>query len=162
MTEITAIAAVASNGVIGFGNDIPWRIPEDWWRFKRLTMGQVLVMGRKTYESVGRPLPGRTILVVTRDRLWRGDGVQVVTSLDQAFDQAFALAPETIFVGGGGELYRAAWPRLSRLEITEVEQSPPGDVWFPPIEPTMWVETARDPHDGYAFVSYRRAASTGE
>jgi dihydrofolate reductase len=157
MTEITAIAAVASNGVIGSGNDIPWRIPEDWRRFKRLTMGQMLIMGRKTFESIGRPLPGRTIFVITRDRMWRGDGVRAVPSLDEAFDQALALAPETIFVGGGGEVYRAAWSRLSRLEITEVEQAPAGEVWFPRIEPTMWTEIAREPHDGYAFVSYRRA-----
>jgi dihydrofolate reductase len=157
MTEITAIAAVASNGVIGSGNDIPWRIPEDWRRFKRLTIGQVLIMGRKTYESIGRPLPGRTTFVITRDPRWRAEGVRAVPSLDEAFDQALALAPGTVFVGGGGAVYRAAWSRLSRLEITEVDQSPPGEVWFPRIEATMWIETAREPHDGYAFVTYRRS-----
>ena len=161
MTEITAIAAVASNGVIGSGNDIPWRIPEDWRRFKRLTMGQVLIMGRKTYDSIGGPLPGRTTLVITRDRTWRGDGVRAVPSLDEALDQGLALAPEIVFIGGGGEIYRAAWPRLTRLEITEVDQTPPGEVRFPPIEATMWTETAREPHDGYAFVSYRRADAPG-
>ena len=99
--------------MIGAGNDIPWRIPEDWQRFKRLTMGQVLIMGRKTYDSIGRPLPGRTTFVITRDRMWRGDGVRAVPALDEAFDQAALLGPATIFVAGGGEIYRAAWDRLT-------------------------------------------------
>ncbi len=156
MTEITAIAAVAANGVIGAKNDIPWRIREDWQRFKRLTMGQVLIMGRKTYDSIGRPLPGRTTFVITRDRMWRGDGVRAVPFLEEAFNAALALEPETVFVGGGGEIYQAAWPRLTRLEITEVDQSPPGEVFFPSIDPVEWEETDREPHDGFAFVSYRR------
>jgi dihydrofolate reductase len=154
--EIVGIAAVARNGVIGSGNDIPWRISEDWQRFKRLTMGQVLIMGRKTYDSIGRPLPGRTTLVLTRDRMWRGDAVRAVPTLDEAFAQAVALAPETVFVAGGGEIYRQAWPRLSRLEITEVEVEPPGDVTFPVIDPAEWEQTDRDVRDGFAFVSYRR------
>ena len=90
--EIIAIAAVARNGVIGAENDIPWRIPEDWRRFKRLTMGHVLIMGRKTCDSIGRPLPGRTTFVVTRDRMWRGDGVRAVPVLDEAFAQAHCSA----------------------------------------------------------------------
>ncbi|HEX5908263.1 MAG TPA: dihydrofolate reductase, partial [Propionibacteriaceae bacterium] len=108
MNEIIAIAAVAANGVIGAGNDIPWRIPADWQRFKALTMGNVLIMGRKTYDSIGRSLPGRTTFVITRDRMWRADGVHAVPSLDEAFDQAMLLN-ETIYVAGGGEIYRAAW-----------------------------------------------------
>jgi dihydrofolate reductase len=154
--DIAAIAAVARNGVIGSGNDIPWRIPEDWRRFKQLTMGQVLIMGRKTYDSIGRPLPGRTTLVITRDRRWRGDGVRAVPTLDEAFTQAAALEPETVFVAGGGEIYRQAWDRLDRLEITEVDQEPVGDVTFPAIDPTQWQETERDVRDGFAFMSYRR------
>jgi dihydrofolate reductase len=154
--DIAAIAAVARNGVIGSGNDIPWRIPEDWSRFKRLTMGQVLVMGRKTYDSIGRPLPGRTTLVITRDRRWRGDGVRAVPTLDEAFTEAAALEPETVFVAGGGEVYRQAWDRLDRLEVTEVDQEPVGDVTFPAIDPAQWQETERDVRDGFAFVSYRR------
>jgi dihydrofolate reductase len=154
--DIAAIAAVARNGVIGSGNDIPWRIPEDWSRFKRLTMGQVLVMGRKTYDSIGRPLPGRTTLVITRDRRWRGDGVRAVPTLDEAFTEAAALEPETVFVAGGGEVYRQAWGRLDRLEVTEVDQEPVGDVTFPAIDPAQWRETERDVRDGFAFVSYRR------
>ena len=158
MPEVLGIAAVAVNGVIGAGNDIPWRIPADWQRFKALTMGNVLIMGRKTYDSIGRPLPGRTTFVITRDRMWRGDGVRVVPALDEAFQQAALLAPATIFVAGGGEVYRAAWDRLDRLEITEVNQTPPGEVTFPEIDRAVWSEISREDHDGYAFVSYRRVA----
>jgi dihydrofolate reductase len=156
MPEIIGIAAVAANGVIGAGNDIPWRIPADWRRFKALTMGHVLIMGRKTYDSIGRALPGRTTFVITRDRMWRGEGVRAVPSVDEALDQALLLHPQTVFVAGGGEIYRAAWDRLTGLEITEVAQYPDGDVKFPEIDPEQWVETAREPHEGYTFVSYRR------
>ena len=154
--EIVGIAAVARNGVIGADNDIPWRVPADWARFKRLTMGQVLIMGRKTWASIGRALPGRTTFVVTRDAKWRGDGVYAVPSLDEALSQAAARNPETIFVAGGGEIYRAAWDRLTGLEITEVDAEPEGDVIFPPIDPEVWSEISREPHPGYTFVRYRR------
>ena len=105
---IVAIAAVARNGVIGAGDDIPWRISEDWQRFKRLTMGHVLVMGRKTYDSIGRPLPGRTTFVVTRDR---PGATTACTSCLRWTRPSIGrrLAPKTIFVAGGGEIYRAAW-----------------------------------------------------
>jgi dihydrofolate reductase len=156
MPEMIGIAAVAANGIIGTGNDIPWRIPADWRRFKSLTMGQVLIMGRKTYDSIGRALPGRITFVITRDRMWRAEGVRAVTSLDDAFDQALKLEPQTIFVAGGGEIYRAAWDRLTGLEITEVDQKPDGEVPFPEIDPDEWLETERESHDGYSFVSYRR------
>jgi dihydrofolate reductase len=155
---IVAIAAVADNGVIGAGSDIPWRIPADWQRFKRLTLGNVLIMGRRTYDSIGRPLPGRTTFVITRDRRWRAEGVRAVPLVDQALEQAAALAPETIFVAGGGEIYRAAWDRLTALEITEVHQEPAGDVTFPVITADAWVETRREDRDGYSFVGYRRAS----
>jgi dihydrofolate reductase len=155
--EVIAIAAVARNGVIGAEGDIPWRIPADWARFKRLTMGQVLIMGRKTWASIGRALPGRTTFVVTRDGRWRGDGVYAVPAVEQAFEQAAARNPETIFVAGGGEIYRAAWDRLTGLEITEVDAEPDGDVTFPPIDPQLWSEVSREPHEGFSFVRYRRA-----
>ena len=154
--EVIGIAAVARNGVIGAGNDIPWRIPEDWRRFRELTTGQVVIMGRKTWASIGRALPGRTTFVITRDRMWRGDGVRAVPVLEEAFEQAALLAPATVFVAGGGEIYRAAWDRLTGLEITEVDQSPPGDVTFPEIDPDEWVETSRESRPGFSFVSYRR------
>jgi dihydrofolate reductase len=156
MPKVVGIAAVARNGVIGDGHDIPWRIPEDWRRFKRLTTGQVLIMGRKTYDSIGRPLPGRTTLVITRDERWHRDGVRAVPFLDEALALARDLGPETIFVAGGGEMYRAAWARLDGLEITEVDREPVGNITFPPIEAGEWAETAREDHDGFSFVSYRR------
>jgi len=179
MPRIVGIAAVARNGVIGGDGDIPWRIPEDWRRFQRLTMGQVLIMGRKTWASIGRPLPGRTTYVVTRDKAlargttplnprrdrndtrevaptWLGEGVSAVPSLDEAFTQAAAQDPGTIFVAGGGEIYRAAWDRLTGLEITEVDAEPAGNVTFPEINPQEWQETFREPHHGFTFVSYRR------
>jgi dihydrofolate reductase len=154
--DIVGIAAVARNGVIGSGNDIPWRIPEDWQRFKRLTMGQALIMGRKTYDSIGRPLPGRTTLVVTRDRMWRGDGVRAVPTVGEALEQAKAAAPATVFVVGGGEIYRELWDQLDRLELTEVDAEPAGDVTFPDVDPAHWQEAERDVRDGFAFVTYRR------
>jgi dihydrofolate reductase len=113
-------------------------------------------MGRKTYDSIGRPLPGRTTFVVTRDKTWRRDAVRAVPVLDEALTLAGDLAPNTIFVAGGGEIYRAAWHRLEALEITEVDLEPAGNVTFPPIEPHEWRETAREDHDGFSFVSYRR------
>ena len=156
MTEVVGIAAVARNGVIGAEQDIPWRIPADWRRFKAMTMGQVLIMGRKTYASIGRPLPGRTTIVLTRDRMWRGEGVRVAPVLAEAFEMAEALQPATIFVAGGGDVYRQAWERLDRLEITEVDQAPAGDVTFPAVDPEDWREVAREEHDGFRYVSYAR------
>lgn len=153
--EVIGIAAVARNGVIGAGNDIPWRIGEDWARFKSLTTGHVLIMGRRTYDSIGRPLPGRTTVVLTRDRDWSVDGVVVARDLDEAFARAYALMPEKVFVAGGGQVYAAAWDRLDRLEITEVDAEPVGDAVFPTIGPD-WREIARDERDGFAFITFRR------
>jgi len=154
--DVIGIAAVAANGVIGAGSDIPWRIPEDWQRFKRLTLGHVLIMGRKTYDSIGRPLPGRTTVVITRDKRWRADGVRVAPTVHEAFRIADELGSGPVFVAGGGEIYRAAWDRLTKLEITEVPQDAAGDVTFPPID-DGWVEVLREPHDTYSFVTYRRS-----
>jgi dihydrofolate reductase len=156
VAEVIAIAAVAANGVIGADGDIPWRIAEDWARFKRLTMGHALVMGRRTYDSIGRPLPGRTTYVVTRDKMWRGEGTVAVPGVDEALERAAADGSEVIWVAGGGEIYRAAWDRLDRLEITEVAAEPAGDATFPAIDPQVWTETGREPHPGFAFVTYRR------
>ena len=153
--EVIGIAAVARNGVIGAGNDIPWRIPEDWARFKAITMGHVLIMGRKTYDSIGRPLPGRTTVVVTRDPAWHVDGVIVAADLDEAFARAHALSPTKVFVAGGGQIYAAAWDRLDRLEITEVDAEPAGDVRFPVDRPGV-AETDRESRDGFAFITFRR------
>jgi len=92
--------------------------------------------------------------------MWRNDGVRAMPSLDEAFEQALLLAPEVVFVAGGGEIYRAAWNRLTRLEITEVDRAPVGEVRFPTIDPGEWIETGRESYDGYSFVSYRRRLHT--
>ncbi|HYP45197.1 MAG TPA: dihydrofolate reductase [Propionibacteriaceae bacterium] len=162
MTEVVGIAAVARNGVIGAGQDIPWRIPEDWRRFRSLTMGHVLVMGRKTYDSIGRPLPGRTTIVVTRDPCWRAAGVGVAATVEQALASAADLQSGSIYVAGGGEIYRACWHRLGRLEITEVHTEADGDVTFPKIDPHAWQQTFREAHDGVSWVSYARRSGTEE
>ena len=159
--EVVGVAAVGRNGVIGAHCDIPWRIPGDWRRFKEMTTGHVLIMGRRTYDSIGRPLPGRTTIVLTRDPTWRVDGVRVAPSLAEAFTLAESLEPEVVFVAGGGEVYRAAWSRLDRLEVTEVDQAPDGDVTFPAVEAAEWAELSRQQEDGYSFVSYRRRPSQG-
>jgi dihydrofolate reductase len=150
--SIILIAAVGRNGVIGRDNDLPFRIREDLQRFKRLTLGHTLVMGRKTYDSIGRPLPGRRTVVVTRQPDWSADGVDVAHSLDEALEYDGPL-----YVAGGGDIYRQALPHASHLELTEVDQSPDGDVTFPSLHPAHWTETTRDARDGFSFVSYRRS-----
>lgn len=156
--EVVAIAAVARNGVIGAGGAMPWHIPGDLRRVKRLTLSHVMIMGRKTYDAIGRPLPGRTTIVVTRNPEWAADGVEVASSWDDAWHTAVRIDPDgPVFVFGGGEIYRAAWPDTDRLEITEVDQAPPGDATFPGINSQTWNETARDDdHEGFSWVTYRR------
>jgi dihydrofolate reductase len=152
--SVILIAAVGNNGVIGRDNELPWRIREDLRRFKQLTLGHTLVMGRKTYDSIGRPLPGRTTVVVTRQPDWSAAGVLVAHSLDDALKLA---GSNDVYVAGGGQIYRQALPVADRLELTEVDQSPDGDVTFPCLDPGSWAETARAAHDGFSFVSYARA-----
>lgn len=152
---LTAIAAVARNGVIGAQGDLPWRLPADLRRFKALTTGHVLVMGRKTFESIGRALPGRTTIVVTRQPGWSADGVRVASSVDDALVAAAELGPET-FVAGGAEIYAQTLARADRLELTEVHAEPEGDTFFPELDRSAWLEVAREPHDGFDFVSYAR------
>jgi dihydrofolate reductase len=148
---IILIAAVGANGVIGRDNDLPWRIREDLQHFKQLTLGHTLVMGRKTYDSIGRPLPGRRTVVITRQPDWSADGVEVVHTVEEALK-----VEGEIYVAGGGEIYRQALPYADRLELTEVDQSPDGDVTFPTFDRTDWRETARTQHDGFAFATYVR------
>ncbi len=138
--------------MIGRDNDLPWRIREDLQHFKQLTLGHTLVMGRKTYDSIGRPLPGRRTVVVTRQPDWSADGVDVVHTLEEALKYDGDL-----YVAGGGQIYRQSLPYADRLELTEVDQSPAGDVTFPEISPSDWIETDRDPHEGFTFVGYRRS-----
>jgi dihydrofolate reductase len=129
MKPFKAIAAVAENGVIGRGNTIPWHLPEDFKFFKTTTMGHLLLMGRKTFESIGRPLPGRTTIVLSRAG-FSHPGVQVISSLDQVPDPG----DRELFVCGGAELYRQALPLCSELFLTRVFGNFDGDTFFPPFE----------------------------
>ena len=155
MPTVSLVAALARNRVVGAGNRLPWHLPEDLKRFKRLTMGAPVIMGRKTHESIGRPLPGRRNIVVTRQPSARGEGCEVVHSLDDAI----ALAGDAleVFVIGGAELYAAALPRADRLYLTLIEADYQGDTFFPELDPAGWRETAREPGAGFAFVTYERA-----
>ena len=143
--RITVVAAVADNGVIGNRGDIPWHVPADFAHFKALTMGHVLVMGRATYDSIGRALPGRATIVLTRDPEWSADGVLVAGSLDAALELAAGL-PGEVFVAGGAGVYAAALDRAHALVISEVHVSPEGDTFFPDVDRAAWTETRRDPH----------------
>lgn len=152
--EVVLVAAVAANGVIGADGGMPWHLPEDLRRFKAVTMGHPLVMGRKTFEAIGRPLPGRHTIVITRDRTWHHEGVQTAADLGQALDLAATYDP-TIMVVGGGQIYELALPLATRLELTQIDASPPGDTRFPPLEADRWREVAREDREGYSFVTYR-------
>jgi dihydrofolate reductase len=165
--EIVLIAAVAENGVIGRGNAIPWRLKSDQQRLKAMTLGKPVVMGRKTFASLRRPLPGRTNIVITRDPNFEAAGAVVTTSLDSA--RAIALGDALrrsaceIAVIGGVEIY-AQWMSVAdRLEITEVHARPEGDTRLPPINPKDWEEVARlrnrassDDSVDFSYVTYRR------
>lgn len=157
---VTIVAAVAANGVIGRGGGLPWHLSEDLAHFKRVTLGHVLVMGRRTYESIGRPLPGRATVVVTRQPGWRADGVEVAASFDAALEAAAAHGPD-VFVAGGSEIFRLALPLADRLALTLVDDCPDGDTYFPDVDWTQWREVRREPGDGFAFVDYERASGSG-
>lgn len=153
LVPIALIAAVAQNGVIGAGAGMPWRLPSDFAHFKRTTRGKPLIMGRKTYESIGKPLPDRVNIVVTREAGYQPEGVIVITDLEAALDHAqeIALADKAseIIIGGGGEIYAATMERAERLYITHVDLEPIGDTLFPPIDPTEWhVAETLDVHPG--------------
>lgn len=153
---VTIVAAVARNGVIGRDGDLPWHLPDDLRHFKALTIGHALVMGRKTFESIGRPLPGRTTVVVTRRDDWEAPGgVVVARSLEEALRRAAARAEE-VFVVGGAEVYRQALDLADAMELTEVHASPEGDVRFPPVDWSRWRQTRRQCEDGIDFVRYER------
>ena len=157
------IAAVARNGVIGLDNRLPWRLPEDLRRFRALTIGHSLVMGRRTWESLSRALPERQNIVVTRSADYRAEGAETARSLAEALAQAARPAP--VFCIGGAALYREALPKADTLYMTEIDRSFAGDTMFPPWPHEQWREVAREPHRldgpdgfGYAFVTYRRMA----
>lgn len=136
--RLSVIAAVAHGGVIGRGNELPWHLPADLKRFKELTLGHHLLMGRKTWESIGRALPGRTTVVVTRGGVEVPDGVLTAGSLAEAASIAASRGDDEAFVAGGAELYRRALPRATRLYLTRVLAAVEGDVLFPAWNPAEW------------------------
>lgn len=167
--ETVLIVAVAENGVIGRDNTIPWRLKADQQRFKAMTMGKPVVMGRKTFVSLRRPLPGRTNIVVTRDADFQTPGAVVTTSFGIACDIAAADANRRgvgeIAIIGGVDIYRLALPSAGRLEVTEVHTEVEGDTHFPVVDASVWQETARTRHPAsaddsadYSYVTYRRRA----
>ena len=159
-----AIAIVAANGVLGDGASQPFQFAEDWARYKRVTLGHPMIMGRRTHEAIGRFLPGRTTIVVTRDprsvAVPPGADAHVVDSPDAALALARSL-DDTVFIAGGGEVYRWAWPHLTELDLTEVHADAEGSVVFPPIDPAEWVEVRREPRGAFDFVGYRRVGDDG-
>lgn len=143
-TRISLIAAVAENRVIGVDNKLPWHLPDDLKHFKRLTRGHAIITGRKNYESIGRPLPERKNIVVTRQPDFVAAGCTVVRSIEEAL--AAARNDPEIFVIGGGEIYRQTFPLAHRLYLTLVHASPRGDALFPDYDPREWREISRDEH----------------
>jgi dihydrofolate reductase len=144
---VSLIVAMAQNGVIGRANGLPWRLPEDLKRFRAFTLGKAVLMGRKTFESIGRALPGRVNLVLTRDPSWSAPGVVVVHSMEAALAQA--AASDELVVIGGAEIYRLVLPFARRIYLTHVHADVPGDTFFPDFDPTQWddVECRLHPAD---------------
>lgn len=165
--RVALIVAVAKNRVIGRDNRLPWKISADLKFFKATTMGKPIVMGRKTFQSLGKPLPGRTNIVVTRDQAYGPTGAVVVHDPFDALSVGAAAAKATgadeVMVIGGAELYAQMLPFAHRLYVTEVDLAPEGDAFFPPLDPAHWRETSRQAHPpegdtpGFAFVTYERA-----
>ena len=158
---ITIIVAKSNNGIIGKDGDLPWRLPEDLKRFKRLTTGNIVVMGRKTYDSIGRPLPNRKNIVISRNTSLKIEGVAVEYDL---IDVLKRNQEENIYVIGGGQIYVDALPFTEKLEVTEVDVELVGDTSFPEIDSSQWKEIFRekrvDPESNltYSFVSLERIA----
>lgn len=161
---ISLVVAMDEGRVIGIDNRLPWRLPADLQHFRRVTMGKPVLMGRKTFDSIGKPLAGRDNIVVTQDRRYRPAGVTVVHSIDQAF--AAAGDADEIMVIGGASFYEQLLPRAQRLYLTEIHHSFAGDAFFPAVDPEAWRETAREDHGpdeknpyAYSFVTLERQTS---
>jgi dihydrofolate reductase len=168
--SLIIMAAVARNGVIGRDGAIPWHLPEDMRRFRKATMGHVLVMGRRTYESIGRPLPGRTTVVVTRQPDWppdgeTPDGLVVAASVPEALELAATLAAPAggdVFVQGGAQVYAEALLVADVLELTWVDADPEGDTHFPDVDWSQWTKTAHRTFAGGAWSTYHRHDAPGQ
>ncbi|HEX5470243.1 MAG TPA: dihydrofolate reductase [Lacipirellulaceae bacterium] len=170
--RVSIIAAVAANGVIGRNGRLPWKLSNDLRRFKRLTMGHTIIMGRRTWESIGRPLPGRRTIVVTRQSDYQvADGVQIASSLEEALLAAEACDETDTFVVGGAELYREALPEADRLYFTEVAADVEGDTYFPvnfdTFEWDQWICLETEAHEAdlqneyaFVFVTFERSQPT--
>jgi dihydrofolate reductase len=160
MTRLTLIVAIDESGGIGRDNALPWRLPEDLAHFKRTTTGHPIIMGRKTFDSIGRPLPNRRNIVITRNPRWRHEGVETAASLDAAL--ALAGTAGEVFVIGGASIYAEALPRADRLIVTEIGKRFECDTFFPPIDRAAWQETARERYHSepqgfdFAFVTHER------
>jgi dihydrofolate reductase len=157
--SVFLVVARADNGVIGRDGALPWHLPADLKRFKALTMGSAMVMGRRTFDSLPGPLPGRRHIVLTRDPDWRAEGVETVHSVGEALDRG-AGAP--ISVIGGAAIFALFLPRADRIELTEIHARPEGDVAIPAFDPAQWREAAREDHDAadggpaFSFVRLER------
>ena len=162
--KIILIVAKAANQVIGKDNQLIWKLSADLKRFKNLTTGNHILMGRKTYDSLGKPLPNRTHLIITRNPDFQApDGHYAFSSLEEAIIFCNKIGVENLFIIGGGQIYREALPLCDQLEITEVDATPEGDTFFPEIDPSKWQEIEREefPADEkneypYAFVTYEK------
>jgi dihydrofolate reductase len=153
---VTIVVARASNGAIGLGGGLPWRLPADLKHFKAATMGSAMVMGRKTFESLPSLLPGRRHIVVTRDPAWSAYGAEKACSADEAL----ALAgDEPVSVIGGAEIIALFLPRAGAVELTEVHDAPEADTFMPAFDASQWQEVAREDHEGYSFVRLERRSS---
>ena len=146
---ISIVVAAAENGVIGSDGGLPWRMPSDLRRFRALTMGKPVVMGRKTFQSLPKALDGRDNIVITRDRCFRAEGAETVQSLDEALTLANAHATrrgcDEVLVIGGGEIYAAALPRSDRVYLTRIHARPAGDTAFPSLDPALWRLVSEEP-----------------
>ena len=151
---VSLIVAMAKNRVIGANNSIPWRVPGEQKLFKQITTGHHIVMGRKTYESIGRLLPGRTTVIVTRQREYLVPGAIIAHSLHDAINAA--ARDDEIFVIGGAELFREALPVADRIHLSVVDQEPEGDVFMPDIDPAVWREVASEEHPGFRYSLLER------
>lgn len=158
--DVTLVVAAAENGVIGNQGRMPWHLPDDLKRFKRLTVGKPVVMGRKTFESIGRALPGRHNIVLTRQPGWRSEGVTVVPNLAEAIAAAAGLDPRTrpgsLMVIGGAEIYALTLPIATRIELTRVHLRPEGDAHFPDPDPAQWAESARQTGATHSYITFIR------
>ena len=152
--RIALIVAMAKNRVIGADNRIPWHLPDDLKMFKRLTMGHHIVMGRKTYESIGRLLPGRTTVIVTRQRDYRVTGAIIAHSLHDAINAA--ARDDDIFVIGGAELFREALPIADRIHLSLVDAEPEGDTWMPEFDTSQWTEVMSEQKPGFRYLLLKR------